>query len=147
MIKNLKSGILAMALVLTAGGINAAQDYTFMYMNYNPSFTTGDSKAWANEFSWRGFTADLRIPINGALTAGIYSGWTVFREERSGLQTEVIPVNSDLGNYEITLTSKQYYFINQLPLLATAALSLWRVWRDKTLRGFGNRGVFYHSCA
>ena len=88
--KNLKSGIIAMALVLIVGGINA-QDYTFMYVNYNPSFTTGDSKAWANEFSWRGFTADLRIPINGALTAGIYSGWTVFREEviRSGLQTEV----------------------------------------------------------
>ena len=76
------------------------------------------------------FTADLRIPINGALTAGIYSGWTVFREERSGLQTEVIPVNSDLGDYEITLTSKQYFFINQLPLLATVHYHFGEFWRD-----------------
>ena len=116
--KNLKHIITATFMVIVTSGI-FAQDYTFMYVNYNPSFSTGDSREWADEFSWRGVTADLRIPINGGLTAGLYSGWTVFREESDGLVTEVVPVSAGGANYEISLTAKQYYFINQLPLLAT----------------------------
>jgi hypothetical protein len=116
--KKVRTSIIAAGLILVAMSVRA-QDNTFMYVNYNPSFSTGDSKDWANEFSWRGVSVDLRIPINGGLTAGLYSGWTVFREASDGPQTETIPVSAEDGDYEITLTANQYYFINQLPLLAT----------------------------
>lgn len=145
MIKNFKGGLLAISLMFLSGGL-MAQDYTFMYVNYNPSFTTGDSKDWANEFSWRGVTADLRIPINGGLTAGLYSGWTVFREASDGPQTETVPVSAEGGDYEITLTANQYYFINQLPLLATMHYHFGEFGKVRPYVGLG-AGVYFTTHA
>ncbi len=138
---SIKSTFLGL-LFCVLGGSTLAQDYTYMYINYNPSFTTGDSKAWANEFSWRGVTADLRISVNGPLTVGLYSGWTVFREESDGLQSEVI--ESDQGR--ATITAKQYYFINQLPLLATTHYHFGEFGKLRPYVGIG-AGVYFTTHA
>ena len=145
MTTNIKKAIVAFSFILVSSGL-LAQDYTFMYVNYNPSFTTGDSKEWANEFSWRGVTADLRIPINGGFTAGLYSGWTVFREESDGIQTEVVPIESEFGDVDITLSAKQYYFINQLPLLATVHYHFGEFGEVRPYVGIG-AGVYFTTHA
>lgn len=92
-----------------------AQDYSYFYLNYNPAFTVGESQDWTDEFSWRGFSADLRFSVKGGLTAGLYSAWTVFREESNGLVTEELETEGSITRF----TAKQYHFLNQLPLLAT----------------------------
>lgn len=112
--KNLIALICFLFLLAQASALKA-QDYTYLYVNYNPAFTVGEAKDWTDEFSWRGFSADLRISINGGLTAGLYSGWTVFREESDGLVTEELETDESITRF----TAKQYYFLNQLPLLAT----------------------------
>lgn len=140
--KKIYSSLVIAGLFSLLGGGLKAQDYTYMYVNYNPSFSTGDSKNWADEFSWRGVTVDLRIAINGGLTAGIYSGWTVFREESDGLATEVV----EIGRARTSLSAKQYYFINQLPLLATVHYHFGEFGSVRPYVGLGT-GVYFTTHA
>lgn len=142
MIKYIKSTLAGLAFLVFGGNV-IAQDYTYLYVNYNPSFTVGDSKEWADEFSWRGVTMDLRIAIDaGGLTAGIYSGWTVFREESQGVQSEVIQTDEGIA----TITAKQYFFINQLPLLATMHYHFGKFGEVRPYVGLGT-GVYFTTHA
>lgn len=100
------------ALYLAIGAAEAkAQDWWFGF-TYGAATPSGDTKEFAEGFSWRNVGIDGRKMLSDNLSAGFYTAWNVFDERASEAQTA--------GFEGIDVTGTPYTYVNAFPILATA---------------------------
>ncbi len=103
-------------LVMVMAGGRAFGQNSFTYLQYAPSLPVGEVTDFTGNFQWRGFGFGASWFLQDAVTIGFETGWYVFRDETDGAVSEVI----ESDNSTITITAKQFKFINSVPVLATA---------------------------
>jgi len=109
----IKVASLALFLVsMTTGELRAQSREWFTGVTYQGALPGGDTKEFAEGFSWRNIGIEGRTEIRDNLSAGLYVGWNVFNDETD----ETISVaGADVSGY-------QSRFVNALPILATMHL-------------------------
>ncbi len=93
-----------------------AQHSHFFGLSYSPALPGGGLSDFTDDFSFRGLNVSGLYLLNPNFSLGFSSGWNVFREASDGIVSEVIKG----PERNITLSAKQFRFVNSLPILATA---------------------------
>ncbi|WP_215224595.1 OmpW family outer membrane protein [Echinicola shivajiensis] len=86
-------------------------------LHYVPSMTMGDAKDFADEFSFRGFGLSYEYFVKDNLSVGISSGLSTYYDPSDGLVSETI----EMDNNTITLSAKEFNYINSIPILLTSS--------------------------
>ncbi|MHA7101218.1 outer membrane beta-barrel protein [Roseivirga pacifica] len=109
------------AIVILCAGLFSTTDAkaqyqaSYLHIDYAPVIGLGETADYAGGFSFNGFSAGYRFFISTNISVGLESGWQVMREESDGIVTEVIETEDNT----LTLSAKQFRFINSTPVLAT----------------------------
>ena len=105
--------VLALAsLFVLAGNANAQAQSNRLWwaFTYQGALSSGDTKNFVDQFSWRNVGLEGRSFMNPDLSVGVFFGWNVFNDEGEGL---VSLGSADISGY-------QYRFVNAFPMLLTA---------------------------
>ncbi len=78
--KTMRVAAAALFLTLTFSAEGRAQQW-FWGMEYMVSSSSGDTKDFANQFSWRNFGIEGRYQLKDNISAGLYFAWNVFAEQ------------------------------------------------------------------
>lgn len=106
------------ALLLSVSGSIKAQEYDqFFTLGYNTALPLGETSDYIDEFSWRGINLDVKYFVKRNITLGINGGWNVFHSNSGGVVSESVTVNDQV----LTLSAKQYRYINALPIYFTGS--------------------------
>jgi len=98
--------------LLVSAGTASAQDWLWG-LSYGFSVPTGNTKDFADDFSWRNLNLEgRRIDENRKMSLGFLASWNVFFEK--GNRT------SELLSVPGSVTGTQYRYINSWPILANA---------------------------
>ncbi|MEM9327452.1 MAG: hypothetical protein AAGA85_17430 [Bacteroidota bacterium] len=89
---------------------------SFTHLEYAPSIPVGNVTDFTGGFQWRGLGFGAGWFVQDGLTVGFQTGWNVFRDETDGIVSAVV----ETDNSNITLTGKQFRFINAVPILLTS---------------------------
>jgi hypothetical protein len=84
-------------------------------IQYSPGSTTGDSKNFISDFSYRGFSMGYDKFVTRHISLGFITGWNVFDELNSDATLEV------QGS---TITGTQIRYFNAFPVMATFSFFL-----------------------
>jgi hypothetical protein len=104
--------LLVTGLLLVSRGTASAQDWLWG-LAYGFATPTGNTKDFADDFSWRNFTVEARrINENRTNSLGLNASWNVFFEKSN--RTSVLP------NVPGSVTGTQYRYINSWPVLLSA---------------------------
>jgi hypothetical protein len=104
--------LLAVALLCVSAKIVSAQDWLWG-LAYGFATPTGNTKDFADDFSWRNFTVEARrINENRTNSLGLNASWNVFFEKSN--RTSVLP------SVPGSVTGTQYRYINSWPVLLSA---------------------------
>jgi len=103
-----RMGWLLVALPLVLPARAAAQDWIWL-ATYGPSLPTGDTKAFADDFSWRNIGLEGRKALNENTTVGLAFGWNVFAAKTG----EIISFD------RIDISGLQFRYVNAFPMLLT----------------------------
>lgn len=118
---------------------SAAQEgSSYTTLSYSPSIALGESADFVEGMQWRGINLSYHYFVSDQASIGFTSGWNVFRTESDGDVTRQL----EEGNNIITLTGKQFRYVNTVPILASARYH----WGDEDgLRVFGglSAGFYY----
>jgi len=107
---NLKRlGWLVVALPLVLPARAEAQDWLWT-VTYGPSVSTGDTKQFTDDFSWRNIGLEGRKLINENTTVGFAFAWNVFAQKTGEL----------ISFREVDISGEQFRYVNAFPLLVTA---------------------------
>jgi outer membrane protein len=104
---------LSVAICLTSIGGLYAQSYTSL--TYSIGFPTGDLGDFISQPSFRGITLDYHKLIQPNIGVGFSVGWNVFYED---LPNDTYTVDN------VSLSGKQYRYMNYWPILAKGAYYL-----------------------
>ncbi|UCG89197.1 MAG: outer membrane beta-barrel protein [Gemmatimonadota bacterium] len=99
---------LLLTLVLSAEG--RAQDW-FWGVEYMVSSSTGDTRDFVKDFSFRNFAVEGRNMVKDNVSVGLYLGWNVFAEKTDSLIE---------FNEATTVSGVQFRYVNAFPIMATA---------------------------
>ncbi|MEJ2541380.1 MAG: outer membrane beta-barrel protein [Gemmatimonadota bacterium] len=118
MMRKMNVMLLLVAALMASGAlarpVTAQQPGDWMWnLQYSTVLGAGDTKDFADGFSWRGVTVDAQRVLRPGLSVGISTGWHVLNEETSG--TLVL----DQGS----ITGTAFRSVNSFPILATADYS------------------------
>jgi outer membrane protein len=83
---------------------------SYISMQYEVSFATGDMNDYISKASWRGILMEYRAPVKGSLMAGVDVGWNVFYEKKA-FDTYTVGTES--------LSGVQFRYQNTVPILAS----------------------------
>lgn len=108
--KTMRVAAAALFLTLTFSAEGRAQQW-FWGMEYMVSSSSGDTKDFANQFSWRNFGIEGRYQLKDNISAGLYFAWNVFAE-----QTDTV-ITAFQG---FDVSGVQYRYVNAFPMMATA---------------------------
>jgi hypothetical protein len=104
--------ILVAGLLVLSRGSASAQQWLWG-LSYGFATPTGNTKDFADDFSWRNFSVEgRRIDENRAMSLGLVASWNVFFEKTD--RTSVLP------NVPGHVTGTQYRYINSWPILVNA---------------------------
>jgi hypothetical protein len=104
--------LLVAALLLGSQKSASAQEWLWG-LAYGFAAPTGNTKEFANDFSWRNFTVEARrINEDRNMSFGFNASWNVFFEKSN--RTSVLP------NVPGSVTGTQYRYINSWPILLNA---------------------------
>lgn len=92
-----------------------AQRKTLITLDYTPSMTLGSAREFIEPFSWSGITLDYKFFVKEHYALGFNAGWNFYYQAKDEPVTEKFQVN----NAEVTITGKQFRYINAIPLLIT----------------------------
>ena len=123
--------VLALMAAPLAGG--NAQVLTQPYvgtLSYTTASPAGDSKDFANNFSWLGFTVEGDWFVKRNISAGFILGWQEIYNEKGGDQFEF--TNG-------TVTGRTYKHLGSLPMLARARY--WTGSPGDKFHGFAGLGL------
>jgi len=116
----------------------AQEGSSYTTLSYSPSLALGESADFVEGMQWRGINFSYHYFVSDEASIGFTSGWNVFRTETDGNVTRTL----EQGNNIVTLTGKQFRYVNTVPILASARYH----WGDKNgLRVFGglSAGLYY----
>ncbi len=128
-------------IVMTAKPVQAQEGNTMGILNYSMSVPVGDITDYVNDFSWRGFNLDVRYFVSDFVSFGVVSGWNVYNSSSEGNISEVFTIN----DAQVTITGKQYRFLNVVPILATAYYYLEAEGMVRPYIGAGIGGYYVES--
>ena len=112
----LRIASIALFLIL---GTNSQAEGQYRYqewwwgITYQTSLTTGNTKDFIDQFSWRNVGIEGRTMVNQNASVGLFFGWNVFNDEVDGTVS--------LGGADIT--GYQTRYMNAVPMLATGHLN------------------------
>ncbi len=104
------ASIALVTLSLAAAKDLAAQEW-FWGLAYQVTTPSGDTKDFADDFSFRNLGLDGRAFVKPNVSFGFFTAWNVFAEKTS----ETISIAEVLD-----VTGEQFRYINAVPILATA---------------------------
>ncbi len=119
--KTMRVAAAALFLTLTFSAEGRAQQW-FWGMEYMVSSSSGDTKDFANQFSWRNFGIEGRYQLKDNISAGLYFAWNVFAE-----QTDTV------------ITAFQGFDVSGVQYRYDGTLLFWPTSRHPTLRRNGTR--------
>lgn len=136
----IRKSIIGCALASLVASSNAfgieGEKLTSIY--WSVGIPEGDMSKFVDETSFGGFGIQGRWFVKPALSVGLLWEWQVFDQETSA------PINTTLDGYpaNITISGKQFRYINAFPFLATAHLYLGRAGATRLFFG-GGAGAYY----
>jgi hypothetical protein len=115
-------------LFLTAATIASAQ--SSFAIQYSINFPMGTTSDYIEKTSFAGATADYRYKVMPALHVGVSIGWYSFYEEKAydSYTTQ---------NESMTLSGKQFRYVNSVPILVTADY----VFSEEKISPFAGLGI------
>jgi outer membrane protein W len=99
-----------LSLTLLLSGEGRAQEWLWG-AEYMVSSSTGETKDFVNDFSWRNFGIEGRNMVEDNVSVGLYFGWNVFAEKTDSL------IQFDEAT---AVSGVQFRYINAFPIMATA---------------------------
>lgn len=106
----------AVAVVLfllgASGAELGAQSSWWFEFTYGAAVPGGDTRDFADDFSWRNLGLAARRSVGNRLSVGVASAWNIF----AGRPDTTVTVGAD----GVDLTGTPYTYVNALPFLATA---------------------------
>jgi opacity protein-like surface antigen len=109
MSKTIRAIATALFLTLVFSAEGRAQQW-FWGFEYMVSSSSGDTKEFVNDFSWRNFGIEGRNLLKDNMSLGLYFGWNVFAQKTDTL------ISFD-GQVDVSGT--QFRYVNAFPLMAT----------------------------
>jgi len=107
----IRTVLLALFLVLAGNATAEAQSPEFQWaLTYQTALSTGETKDFIDQFSWRNIGLEGRSMLNPDFSVGAFFGWNVFHDELDGTVS--------LGN--VDASGYQSRYVNALPMLLTA---------------------------
>jgi len=100
---------LALVLVLLGSAEVRAQEW-FWAAQYQAALSSGDTKDFTDQFSFRNFAVEGRALLNDKMSAGLFLGWNVFNEE----------VDGTVNFSGVDINGYQFRYVNAIPILVTA---------------------------
>jgi len=104
------TGLLCLALSL--GSVADATAQVMYGASLGLSQSLSDTKDFADDFSFRNVTGEMRRMVGGNVSIGGSIGWNVFHEERVE--------QTDIAGIPVTAAGLQFRTINTVPVLLTA---------------------------
>jgi outer membrane protein W len=102
---------LALLMVLAGNAKASAQGQQWWWgFTYQAALSTGDTKDFVDQLSWRNFGIEGRSMIGQDASVGLFFGWNVFNQE----------VDGTIGLGAVDVSGYQSRFVNAVPMLATA---------------------------
>lgn len=89
---------------------------SYTTLNYSPSLAIRESADYVDGMQFRGINLSYYYFVSDQASIGFTTGWNVFRTATNGNVTKEIENGSSI----ITLTGKQYRYVNTVPVLASA---------------------------
>lgn len=134
----IQSSFVLSLLILSNLELKAQEGQSYTTLSYSTSLAVGESADFVEGMQWRGINLSYHYFLSDEATIGFTTGWNVFRTETDGNVTRQM----ETGSRIVTLTGKQFRYINTIPILASARYH----WGDYDgIRFFGglSSGLYY----